>query len=104
MAVVTLPDEADIANEREIDHELSVLLGMEPRVLVVDMTSTRFADSSAVAALIRTWKRAQVLGVSFRIAGPCPAIMRVLQTLGADRLLDIYPSLDAALVEKTETR
>ncbi len=102
VAVVTLPAEIDVANVREVDHELGVLLGMEPGVLVADMSGTRFADSSGAAALIRAWKRARVLGVALRIAGPCPPVMRVLRMLGADRLLAIYPSLGAALADKTQ--
>lgn len=86
-----MPVDVDIANEREVDEELGALLGMEPTVLVVDMTRTRFCDSCGIAALIRAWKRARVLGIGFRIAGPQEPVMRVLLVLGAHRLLEIYP-------------
>lgn len=102
VAVVSLPVEIDIANERQLDEELGAVLRAVPSVLVVDMSGTRFCDSSGVAALVRAWKRARVLEVAFRVAGPGDAVVRVLRVLGADRLLEICPSVDAALPEGSE--
>lgn len=101
-AVVTMPPEVDIANERQVDEELGALLGLEPRLLVADMTRTRFCDSSGVAALIRAAKRARTLKIEFRVAGPRTSIRRVLEVTGADQVVDIYPSLAAARRGRTQ--
>jgi anti-anti-sigma factor len=96
--VVKLPAELDIANEREVDSELqSLLTAQHASPLVVDMTETRFCDSAGIAALIRAWRRASVLGACLRVAVSSVAVLRTLRVAGADRLLDIYPGVDAAL-------
>ena len=97
LAVMTMPAEIDVANEREVGEVLNSLLGRQPSPLVVDMSGTRFCDSAGIAALVRAWKRAQVLDVPLRVAAPAESVLRVLRVLGATSLLDIYPSLNAAL-------
>lgn len=95
-----MPAEIDIANEREVAEELNAVLGMRPCPLVVDMTETRFCDSSGMAAVVRAWKRAAALHVPFRVAVCSDSVLRVLRVLGADRLLQVYPSLAAAKADE----
>ena len=45
-------------------------------------------------------KRASALGAGLRVVVPGGTVLRILQVLGADRVLDVYPSLDAALAEE----
>ena len=97
LAVVTLPSEIDVGNQREVDDELSAVLSMWPDPLIADMTRTRFCDSSGYAALLRAGQRADVLQLRLRISAPGVPILRVMRILGADRLLDIYPNLDSAI-------
>ena len=100
-AVVVLPAEIDIVNDREVDEELnSVLTAQRAAAVVADLTQTRFCDSAGIAALVRAWKRASALGAGFRVVVPAGPVLRILQVLGGDRILDVYPSLDAALAEE----
>lgn len=102
LAVVTLPAEIDIVNDRQVDEELNSLLGAQrAAVLVADLTATRFCDSAGVAALVRAWKRASTLGIGLRVVVPAGGqVLRILQVLGADRILDVYSSLEEALAEE----
>lgn len=97
LAIVALPAEIDIGNQREVGEELNALLRMRPDPLIADLTGTRFCDSSGNAVLVRAGQRAKVLGVPFRVAGPREPVLRVMRISGADRVLDLYPTLNAAL-------
>ncbi len=67
LAVVVLPAEIDIGNDRVVDEELgTVLTAQRAAVLVADLTQTRFCDSAGIAALVRAWKRASTLGAGLR--------------------------------------
>jgi anti-sigma B factor antagonist len=98
-AILTFPPEADIANAGQATEELNVVLAHRPATVIVDLTGTRFCDSSAITALIHARNRATSLGITLRIAGARGSITRVMQVIGADRLLDMYPTLEAALAD-----
>ncbi len=100
-AVITFPPEADIANAGQAAEELNVILAQRPAVLVVDLSTTTFCDSSIIAALIHASIRADALGVALRIAGARDSITRVMHVTGADQVLDLYATLAAALDDTT---
>jgi anti-sigma B factor antagonist len=99
LAVVTLPAEIDAGNAREVDEELNTLLSQRPGLLVADMTETRFCDSSGIACLIRAWRRATALDVCFRVAAVNDLVLRVVNVLGANRVIGFYSSLQAAIAD-----
>lgn len=95
-AAITLPAEIDIANVRQADHEISALIAQQPAILVLDMTGTRFCDSSGIAALIRAAKQAAALHITVRLAATGP-VTRMIRLAGIDKVIATYPTLDAAL-------
>jgi anti-sigma B factor antagonist len=95
VAVMELPGEIDIGTVRAVDEELNSLLGRRPGAVVVDLTKTRFCDSSGIAALLRAWRRASVLAVPFRLACSEP-VLQLLRLVRADEVLEIYPTVTAA--------
>jgi anti-sigma B factor antagonist len=63
--VVTLPVEIDMSNARDVQAQLLYLLdegGADATPLIVDLTGTRFCDSTAINALLHTHTRARGLG------------------------------------------
>ena len=103
-AIITLPAEIDIANVRQADHEISILMNSRPAILVLDMTATRFCDSSCIAAILRARKRATALGISLRLAAVTAPVARLLHITGADKIIAAYPTPDAALTSETPTQ
>jgi anti-sigma B factor antagonist len=97
VAVVTLPVEIDIANAGQVRDDLLSVLNRGAAALVVDMGGTRFCDSAGVNALVRAHKRATASGSEMRLVVSAPAVQRVLDITGVDRLMDIYPSVAASL-------
>jgi anti-sigma B factor antagonist len=98
-AVVSVPVEVDVSNAEEIAKCLLTAIGNGARALVVDMTSTTFCDCAGVYAIVACRERAAAEGVSLRLAVSEPAVRHLFAITGAARLLDIRPTVAAALIE-----
>lgn len=97
VAVVTMPKEMDVLNAAALRERLLLLLNQGASVLIVDMTATTFCDCSGAGAVMRAYRRASASGAQIRLAGGGPLVRRMFAILGIDRLIDVYPSLTAAL-------
>jgi anti-sigma B factor antagonist len=101
-AVVTLPTEIDITIADQVREDLLSAVNHGAVLLVADLSNTVFCDSSGVSALVRAFQRAQGSGGEMRLAVRAPAVQRILSLTGIDRLVDIYPSVKAALADPTK--
>ena len=101
VAVVHAPQELDMATAGAMTRLLDSVLSRQPVVLVVDMTGTRFCDSTAAAVLIRANKKAARSGVSLRVAVTSPAVRQAFRLLRLEQVVDVYPDLEAALRDAT---
>ena len=65
----------------------------------IDAIFSPLADnkSPGVAALVRVVRQAAASGSGLRIAASAPVVTRVLALTGVDKLIEIYPSVAAAL-------
>lgn len=95
-AVVRLPGEIDLTRSDDVRETMLAALNQAALALIVDMTATTFCDSSGITALVRAVRRATATGATIRLAATAPPVLRVLSLVGIDRLIDIYPSVDAA--------
>jgi anti-sigma B factor antagonist len=99
--IVTLPAEIDIRNAGRAGRELCAAFRTGARVVIADMTRTGFADSSAMRALLEAHDTAIASRAELRLVIPPGTVLRALQVTGLDQQLRIYPSLDAALSDRT---
>lgn len=99
IAAALLPAEIDAANAGKVSALLDSVLVREPVILVADMTVTRFCDSSGAAVLVRAAKKAARVGVSLRVVVVSPVVQRAFDVLRLGALLDVRPSLAAALAD-----
>ena len=95
--VVLAPDEIDITNATRLRAALLAAAANGHQAFVVDMTRTRFCDSSGVHALVAAHRRAQAEHRQMLLAGPGGAVSRVFSITGLDRVIPIFASLDEAL-------
>ncbi|HEY1821877.1 MAG TPA: STAS domain-containing protein [Trebonia sp.] len=96
-AVVTAAGDVDLTNAEGLRDALLTALNAGARGLVVDMTATTFLDSAGVTALVRASRRASASDAVLRLAVTAPAVLRVLNLVGLDQLISVYPSVAAAL-------
>ena len=95
-AVVTLPEQMDVSNAGLIREELPWVIN-RGTALVVDMTATILCDRAGAAAVARARQRAVVSAPGCGRSSPPSWLRRVLSLSGLERLVRVYPSLEAAL-------
>jgi anti-anti-sigma factor len=95
-AVVPLPAEIDAANIGLVEAALASALASRPAVLIADGTSTVFCDSAGIAALIHAHRQAAATGAQLRVVITGSSVRRILELIGAEQLLLVYPSLTEA--------
>ncbi|QTA36738.1 STAS domain-containing protein [Streptomyces sp. CA-256286] len=59
--------------------------------LILDAANITFGDSTFLRLLMTTHQEADL-----RIAAPSPAVTRLISIVGADQVLNIHPTLEAA--------
>ena len=94
---MTLPDHIGVADSEPIREQLLDLLNQGAAVLITDMTGTLSCDRSGADALLRAYQRAADGGAQLRVAVTAPVVRQVLEAGGLDRLVSIYPSVEAAV-------
>ena len=66
-------------------------------LVVADMTKTNFCDSAGITALATAHKKLSSVGADLKVIAAAPQVLRILELTGLDRVLDVYPTKDAAL-------
>jgi anti-anti-sigma factor len=94
--IVALPAEIDIANGAAVGQQLCSAFAPGVTIVIADMTATVFCDSSGISQLVLAHHCAAAHHAQLRLAVPHDQVRDVLKVTGVDRLLAVYPSLDAA--------
>ena len=88
----------------QIREQLLSVINRGAAVLIADMTATVSCDYAGGEAVIRAYQRAVISGTDLRLVVTAQIVRRVLSYNGLDRLVSIYPSLEAAQAVKTTCR
>jgi anti-sigma B factor antagonist len=95
--IVPLPAEIDISNSESVGAELDAACASGAGVVVADLTSTSFCDSSGVRYLLIAHDAACAHDAQFRLAvQPDGMVLRMLTLMGLHQVLQIHVSLDEA--------
>ena len=98
-AIVTFPGQVDVSNVGQLRDRLLSVINRGVGVMIADMTDTVSIDHAAVDAIARACQRAMANGTQLRLVVAAPVVRRVLTIEGLDRLVSIYPVLEAAIAE-----
>ena len=101
--VVATPEEIDITNAEALRSALLEAATNGHRTLVVDMTQTKFCDSSALHTLLAAHKRAEAEGREVLLVIPSTAVLRVFAITGVDHMIPNFTSLPEALAQTPAT-
>lgn len=96
-ATVIVPvGDFDLAN---LSGLREALLDADPatRPVVLDMENTTFVDSTVLGVLTAAARTAQDAGGRLRVARPRHNIRRILALMALDTIIDVHPSVEAAL-------
>jgi anti-anti-sigma factor len=94
--IVRAPGEIDITNVSQLTALLAQAFADGAAVVIADATATTFCDCDAVSALIDAHRRAAADGSQLRVAAG-PAVRRLIGLTETHHVLDVYPTLAAAL-------
>lgn len=96
--VVPLPAEIDVTNSDQVHERLIAACAPGAGVVIADLTSTRFCDSSGVHAIMHAYERAAGRDIRLWLAVPeVGSVRRVLELTGVGRLMPVYSSLQEAM-------
>lgn len=93
--VVELDGDLDIFIVDEMRRDLTGV-AEEHRHVVLDLSSVRFLDSSALGVLVKTKQVASSSGGAVCLAAPSDFIQRILDTTGLNRVFPTFDEVDAA--------
>jgi anti-sigma B factor antagonist len=96
--VVAAPEEIDITNAEALRSAL-LMAADGHGTLVVDMTRTRFCDSSGLHVLIAAHRRAGAEGREVLLVIPSTTVLRVFALTAMDRVIPNFTSLAEALAQ-----
>ncbi|CAL9351301.1 STAS domain-containing protein [Streptomyces pilosus] len=94
--VLTLAGELDHHTGDQLRQALHVTGDVRPRI-VIDLGHVTFMDSSGINILITAFKDVTQAGGWLRLAAPTDSVLRVLQLVGVDGLIECHPTLRQAL-------
>ena len=97
IAVVRLRGEADLHTAPILREALNEAIEQLPTTLVVDMTGVTFIDSMMLGVLLSATRRARPNGTELRIVVDDPHVRRIFELTLLDHVMQLYPSMDAAL-------
>lgn len=87
--VVALSGEADLTTLSLLNSVLNELIWSDFRLVTVDLSSLRFADSASITALGRAARTLRDQGGDLELLNPQPAISRVLSLTGVDQTVTV---------------
>jgi anti-sigma B factor antagonist len=99
VAVMRLPAEVDISNAVQVRQDLLTCVAQDASLVIADMSATTFCDSAGVKALVHAAQKASASSTRLRVAASAPTVTRVLAITGVNRLIEVYPSVAAAMAE-----
>ncbi len=97
--VVATPEEIDITSAAGLQVALLEAAARRTGMFVVDMTLTRFCDTSGLHALVAAHKRAHAGGGEILLVLPSTAVLRIFAITGVDQVIPNFASLGEALAQ-----
>jgi anti-sigma B factor antagonist len=97
LAVITTPEEIDIANAGQLREALRVATASGQPVIVVDMSGTEFCDSTGLNVLVRALGQVADVGSELRLVLGGTGVRRVLTVTGVAGMFHVYETLVQAL-------
>jgi anti-anti-sigma factor len=96
-AVVAFPEHVDASNAAQIREQLLAVFDNGAAVVIADMSATATCDHAGVDAVSVAYQQAAIGRAELRLAAAAPAVRRLLVAQGLDRLVAMYPSVEAAV-------
>jgi anti-sigma B factor antagonist len=84
---------------RELIHEIAA---EEPSVLLVDLGSIEFLDSSGLGVILNGWKLLHAQGGTLAVVSPQARITKIFEITALNLSIGLFATVDEALAGLTE--
>ncbi len=88
----------DYGSEFQAQEALDACIGTTRHNVVIDLKDVPFIDSRGLATLVSGHRQCQELGRTLVLAGLHPTVHSIFEMTRLDRVLEIFPDVDQALV------
>ena len=85
-----------------MSEALAAEVAKAPQLLVVDLSRLSFIDSSALGAIIRTYRALHRTGGKLALVNPSPSVARILQLVDIAHTIPVYLSVEEATAGQAE--
>ncbi|HEX3090248.1 MAG TPA: STAS domain-containing protein [Ilumatobacteraceae bacterium] len=93
--VVRIAGELDMADADQVGDVLSGAVDMGKRIVRVQLADLRFADSSAIKAILIGAQAADERGVAYELVSPRGLVQRLLEVTGLNNALTVVHEPEA---------
>jgi anti-anti-sigma factor len=98
LVAVAISGEMDLADESRADLAIDVVIGLEARGALLDLTRCGFIDVSGLRVLLRSSERMLRAGIRVAVAGPGPpSVRRIFDVTGISSELAMFDNRDQAI-------
>ncbi|MFI6408195.1 STAS domain-containing protein [Streptomyces sp. NPDC050548] len=94
--VVAAAGEIDQQTAGSLREALELPDGVAPRI-VLDLREVTFMDSSGINVLLAVHQTLAQADGWLRLAGTAPSVLRIIQLVGIDAVIDCFPTVQQAL-------
>jgi anti-sigma B factor antagonist len=101
--VVALPAELDIASAQRAGADLAAAIVPGAPMVIADLTTTTFCDSSGIRELAAAHRRAMANHVQMIAVVPSPAVRKVMQITGLFGMIAVCPDMATAVAAASQT-
>ncbi|QIJ66022.1 STAS domain-containing protein [Streptomyces sp. JB150] len=99
--LVTVTGDLDLHTAPRLAGTLQPLLADDDgRTVLADLSGVTFLDSAGLTCLIAAYRTARNTGARLALIAPSRPVLDLLRLTGVDRVLDSYPSPEAAFGER----
>jgi anti-anti-sigma factor len=95
-AVVTISGDLDIMTSPQLDECLMESRG-DNRAIILDLSAVEFMDTSALAVIVRHWKKLEAAGRPLILAGARYRYTKTLWITGLAERLTLFDSVEESL-------
>ena len=95
VAVIGATGDLDMVTAPKLRDAVAAALQKKPAGLIIDLSTLEFLGSAGMQVLIEA--RSQTPEIPFAVVADGPATSRVLRIIGITDVLDVFPTMDAAL-------
>jgi anti-sigma B factor antagonist len=93
--------DVDLYVAADLRESVAQLIDRGKSRLVIDLTETTFIDSTTLGILVGAMRRLRTRGGRLTVVCPNPAISRVFEITGLDRMFGVYDTREEALAAPT---